>query len=107
LRREEFTAALNAGASRGRRHLVLIYRPNGLPLARIGIITGTRVAPRAVDRNRVKRVVREAFRKVRHRLVGWDIVVQLRRLPTAAGTRRLATEIDKLLEELAGEPRDA
>jgi ribonuclease P protein component len=85
----------------------MIYRPNGLSRARIGIITGTRVAPRAVDRNRVKRVVREAFRKARHRLGGWDIVVQLRRLPTAAGATRLAVEIGRLLEELAGEARDA
>ena len=86
---------------------MLIHRPNGLSHARIGIITGRRAARRAVDRNRVKRIVREAFRKVRHGLGGRDIVVQLRRAPTAAEFGRIAAEIGKLLEELAREPRNA
>jgi ribonuclease P protein component len=77
----------------------LFVRPNGGPHARIGIIASKRVAARAVDRNRAKRAVREAFRKVRHRLGGVDVVVRLRRCPERG--RDAAAEIERLLEELA------
>jgi ribonuclease P protein component len=78
----------------------LFVRPNGGPRARIGIIASKRVAARAVDRNRAKRLVREAFRKLRHRLGGIDVVVQLKRCP-APGDAAVGAEIARLLEELA------
>ena len=40
--------------------------PTACTHARIGIIASKRVAPRAVDRNRAKRLVREVFRAMRH-----------------------------------------
>ena len=87
------------GPARTRRHFTLFVRPNGGTQARVGIIASKRVAARAVDRNRAKRLVREAFRKVRHRLGGLDVVVRLRRCP--AKTHEAAAEINRLLEELA------
>jgi ribonuclease P protein component len=45
--------------------------------ARLGLIVGKRHAPRAVDRNRIKRQVRETFRLRRSRLPAMDIVIQL------------------------------
>jgi len=79
----------------------LYVRPNGEPLARIGIITSKRVASRAVDRNRMKRLVREAFRSMRLRLQGFDIVVQLRRCPPRSSLATARAEVTRLLEECA------
>ena len=45
--------------------------------ARLGLIVGKRQLKRAVDRNRVKRVLRETFRTRRSILPPIDIVVQL------------------------------
>ena len=45
--------------------------------ARLGLIVGKRQLKRAVDRNRVKRVLRETFRVRRAILPAYDIVVQL------------------------------
>lgn len=42
-------------------HFVYLWKQNGLPHSRLGITVTKRVAP-AVGRNRVKRLVREAFR---------------------------------------------
>lgn len=43
-------------------HLTLVTAPNELGLARAGVIVGTKIAKRAVVRNRLKRRVREALR---------------------------------------------
>ncbi len=45
--------------------------------ARLGLIVGKRQLKRAVDRNKVKRVLRETFRTRRSTLPALDIVVQL------------------------------
>ena len=83
----------------------MYVRPNGLTQARVGIITSARVAPRAVDRNRMKRMVREAFRVARQRLPGVDVVVQLRRLPPAESAAMARAEVVRVLEELAARER--
>ena len=83
---------------------MVFVRPNGLAHARIGIIAAKRIAPRAVDRNRAKRLVREMFRATRHRLSGIDVVVQLRRWsPNGAVAAR--ADLARLLEELAARER--
>jgi ribonuclease P protein component len=47
--------------------------------SRLGMIVGKRQSPRAVDRNRIRRVVRESFRRRVAELPALDIVVQLAR----------------------------
>jgi ribonuclease P protein component len=91
---------LAAGAAGVRRHFTLFAKPNGLGQARIGIIVSRRVARRAVDRNRAKRLVREAFRRARHRLAGIDVVVELRRCPLRGAMAAAGAEINRLLDEL-------
>lgn len=58
--------------------LLLLSRPNGFAHARIGIVIGKKVARRACDRNRFKRVIRESFRH-QHELGGQDVIVLARR----------------------------
>ena len=56
----------------------MIARPNGLDHARLGLAVGVRAAGNAVNRNRVKRVVREAFRHIHQELPAVDLVVNAR-----------------------------
>lgn len=104
MRREHYTDALATGAAARRRYFTLFARPNGLPLARLGIIASKRVASKAVDRNRAKRLVREVFRKLRHRLRGVDLVVELRRCPGQGFNQAAGAEIARMLEEFAARP---
>jgi len=106
LRREEYSAALASGAAARRRYFTVFARPNGLHQARMGIIASKRVAPRAVDRNRAKRLVREAFRKLRLRLGGMDVLIELRRCPTHDFNVEAGAEIIRLLEDLGTGSRD-
>jgi ribonuclease P protein component len=46
--------------------------------ARLGIIAGKKFLPRAADRNRNKRVIREAFRQHHIKFKNIDVVVMLR-----------------------------
>jgi len=65
------------------------------------------VAPRAIDRNRMKRMVREVFRTMPERPAGVDIVVQLRRCPQRGASAVARSELARLLEELATRRRSS
>jgi ribonuclease P protein component len=60
-----------------------------------------RVAPRAVDRNRVKRLVREAFRRRAPELGRVDVVIRLKRLPAPADWDEAGAEVRQLLDRIA------
>lgn len=74
----EFRAVFAHGRKVVYPAFVLIAAPgNGAP-ARLGLALAKRRIARAVDRNRVKRVVRESFRRCRAELGSTDVVVLAR-----------------------------
>lgn len=60
------------------RALSASLRANGLPYARLGLTVSRKAIPRAVDRNRLKRAIRESFRHAQKGLTGFDFVVSPR-----------------------------
>ena len=58
-------------------YAVVMARPNLVGYPRLGMIVAKRLLARAVDRNRVKRCVRESFRQVLPELPACDFVVRL------------------------------
>ncbi|MDX1595000.1 MAG: ribonuclease P protein component [Gammaproteobacteria bacterium] len=59
--------------------LVLLARPNGCDGARLGLAIARKHVRHAVERNRIKRLVRESFRHHRSQLGPLDVVVLARR----------------------------
>ena len=57
------------------RQLTILAAPNDLGYARIGLAISKKHARRAVDRNRIKRIVRESFRLNQAFLPAADFVV--------------------------------
>jgi len=77
-KRHEYEAVFAHGRVVSSRLYVVRVKPNNLSRARLGLIAGKKALPRAVDRNRGKRLVREVFRQAHQDLMAMDIVVQLR-----------------------------
>ena len=63
--------------------------------ARLGLAIAKRCAPRAVDRNRIKRVIRESFRHARSSLQPMDLVVLCRRTAVEADNAILSASLTK------------
>ena len=79
----EFTRVLQQGQRLNGPYFSLIHLPGVQADARLGIAISRRVSPKATERNRIKRAVRECFRHVSATLPAVDIVVLLR--PAVAG----------------------
>jgi len=60
-----------------------------------------RLRPPAVERNRIKRQIRESFRLNQHSLIGWDIVVVARKGLGDLENAELAQQFGKLWKRLA------
>jgi ribonuclease P protein component len=71
----QFDALYASGKRIDDRFFGLRVRPNGLGYPRIGLAVAVKTAGNAVKRNRLRRLVREAFRLSQHELPAVDIVV--------------------------------
>ncbi|HEY9017927.1 ribonuclease P protein component [Thiomicrospira sp.] len=82
------------------RHWTLIVRPNNLPIPRLGLAVSKKQLPRAVWRNRVKRIAREAFRQHKLELCGYDIVVLGRKGMQDMDRLTLANSFQHLIQKI-------
>jgi ribonuclease P protein component len=69
-------------------------------LARLGIVVAKKLARRAVDRNLIKRLAREAFRVLHVELPGYDLVLRLSTGLAELEKSAVRAEIDGLLRRL-------
>lgn len=72
----DFQAVFSSGQVFGNKHFVLHYVRNHKKMNRIGVIVSKKVSKKAVDRNRIRRQVKEIFRKNNGKLKqGYDLIV--------------------------------
>jgi ribonuclease P protein component len=76
--------------------LSVVLNANTIGICRLGLIVPKRVFPRAVDRNRAKRMLREWFRSHQERLGSRDILIRLTEGSLTAGNVLLA-ELERCL----------
>jgi len=101
LRRPGDFAALRTSSGRaGGRCFHLRYRGNELGHARLGLAISKRVSKRAVERNRIKRLLRESFRRIRHQLPAIDMMVMAREQAAGVTGPQLLAEMDQMWKKL-------
>ena len=99
-RQRDFALVFSEGKAVADRRLVVHARPNGLPFNRLGLGVGKRHG-NAVARNRLKRLLREAYRTQKPRLPrGYDLVV-VPRQNCPGDVELLRRSIAALLEQVA------
>lgn len=77
-RKDGFDRVIGGESVADRDYRIFFVR-NDRVNARLGIVASKRTFPRAVDRNRAKRFIREAFRQHDIKTSGLDIVVMAKR----------------------------
>ena len=71
-------SAILAASRRFKGNCVAVQvRRNTLGVSRLGLIVPKRFIPRSVDRNRIKREIREWFRHRQRDFMGFDILVRI------------------------------
>jgi ribonuclease P protein component len=61
------------------QHFLFLARMNQLNRPRLGLVIAKKHIRRAVDRNRMKRLIRETFRAKQQQLTGIDVIVLARK----------------------------
>ena len=99
-RAADFAALRTVSGRLGGRCFLLRFGNNEAGTARLGLAISKRCSKRAVDRNRIKRLAREAFRRVREDLPPVDILVMARDTAVKETGANLLAELDTLLRRI-------
>lgn len=92
-----FTILLHKREEGSARNLeqVAVSKEDLYPKARLGLAIAKRILKRAVDRNQVKRIVRESFRQTRLRHASVDIVVMVQKSIDISSNKKLFQSLEK------------
>jgi ribonuclease P protein component len=83
------------------KNVLLLARLNDLDHPRLGLVIGKKSVKLSVERNRLKRQIRESYRHSQEALSGWDIVIVARKGLGDLENTELAQQFGKLWKRLA------
>jgi ribonuclease P protein component len=101
----EFDALFRRGRRDEGAYLQLVSAAAAQAPGRVGFVIGKKALPLAVDRNRVRRQLREVLRQARPAIEAYDVILRLKRGCPRAEFRQVAAEAARLLAALPAEPR--
>ena len=99
-RAADFLAMRDAPGRLDGRYVLIRYTTAAGANARMGMAVSRRVSKRAVERNRIKRQLRESFRRTRAKLPPLDLLVIARSEAAAVDNATLRAELDRLWPRL-------
>jgi ribonuclease P protein component len=105
IRRMRRPAEFKRAYANGRRYTNEFFtanaQANDLTWARLGMSIAARILRRAVDRNRVRRLIRESFRMHQQQLPPLDIVIGARAATGSADRAQLRAALESLWRKIA------
>lgn len=97
---DDFSSVFNFRRRISGEYLAVHYRPNALGTPRLGLVVGKKTARRAVDRNFMRRVLREMFRHEQQGMTGWDLVIRVQKPFSREDRTAIRAEFQQLLQKL-------
>ena len=98
---DDFSSVFNLRKRIASQHLVMRYRLNEANLPRLGLIVSKKTAKLAVQRNYMRRVLRELFRLNQHNLPTLDLVIQVQKTFEKPEFMLIKQEFESLLLKLS------
>jgi ribonuclease P protein component len=84
------------------RHVQLVAAAAAQNPGRIGYVIGRKTLPRAVDRNRLRRRLRETVRAMRPALASYDVILRVKKVANRMELDAAVSEAAGLLHALVG-----
>jgi ribonuclease P protein component len=97
IKTDEFSSVFNFRKRIFANFLAFHYEPNHLGLSRLGLVVSKKVAKHAVDRNYMRRVLREFFRLQQHAINHIDLVVRVQKRFEKKDFIQIKQEFDLLM----------
>ncbi len=101
LKPAEFKAVFAAGGRNSERWLSALAKANDIGQPRLGLAVAKKTVPHAVDRNRIKRQIRESFRLHQQALPAVDIVLLTRPGCAQVDSEQLRQILERLWNRIA------
>ena len=99
-RKREFDAVYAKGRRFGNSVFGVTAQINGKGWPRLGLAVAVKTAGNAVERNRIRRVIRESFRLHQHEIPALDLVVSARLRARGLLSAELRAQIESLWQEV-------
>jgi ribonuclease P protein component len=96
----DFKRVYANGRRMGNEFFTVNTQPNELSLARLGMSVAVRTMGNAVERNRLRRMIRESFRLHQASVPPLDIVIGARSAARSAPTAQLRASLERLWQKL-------
>ncbi len=101
IKTDEFSSVFNFRKRISGHYLIVYYRYNQITHPRLGLIASKKVASLAVQRNYMRRVLRELFRSQQSKLGNVDIVIRIQKSFGRREYLAIEQEFDTLMARLA------
>jgi len=95
LKPDEFSRVFKKPIRSSDRLLTILAVPNDNSHARLGLAISKKNAKRAVDRNRIKRLIRESFRLHMHQMPDIDLVVMAKPVTKNADNQQILQSLQQ------------
>ena len=99
-RKSDFEAAYARGRRLGNGFFAVTAKPNDIGGPRLGLAVSVKNAGNSVERNRIRRTIRESFRLHQHDLPPVDLVVSARARARDAAGEELRTSLALLWKKV-------
>jgi ribonuclease P protein component len=100
IKTDDFSSVFSFRKRVSGHYLAIHYQYNALGSSRLGLVVAKKIAKRSVDRNYMRRVLREFFRKQQFSLGSIDLVLRVQKIFHHQEVEAVAQEFNELLFRL-------